>query len=177
MNSTASEDKEQPSTNIWIATTLALCLLIVGVTTTACLCIRRKKEKRAQIAVQLNELKPSDIPPELINSNSGNFEVFPNDNNDDNTDHYDVLPDDNNDDNTDHYDVLPDDVHDDCVVPYAVVHLDNTEREATPMFRSLRFVTEEEEEEEEEGEAESESVEEDIQDNGDYSGGIYMGAE
>ncbi len=45
MNSTAGEDKEQPSTNIWIATTLALCLLIVGVTTTACLCIRRKKGK------------------------------------------------------------------------------------------------------------------------------------
>ncbi|XP_052261354.1 protein jagged-1b-like [Dreissena polymorpha] len=134
----AGEDKEQSSTNIWIATTLALCLLIVGVTTTACLCIRREKEKRAQIAAQLNELQPSDIPLELINSNSGNFDVFPNDNNDDNTDHYDVLPDDNNDDNTDHYDVLPDDVHDDCVVPYAVVPLDNTEREATPMFRSLQ---------------------------------------
>ncbi|KAH3817670.1 hypothetical protein DPMN_119225 [Dreissena polymorpha] len=94
------EDKEQSSTNIWIATMLALCLLIVGVTTTACLYIRRKKEMRAQIAVQLNELIPSDIPLELIDSNSGYYEVFPNDNNDDNTDHYAVFPDDNNDDNT-----------------------------------------------------------------------------
>ncbi|XP_052280727.1 multiple epidermal growth factor-like domains protein 10 [Dreissena polymorpha] len=147
------EVKEQSSTIIWIAPTLALCLLIVVVTITACLCIRRKKKKREQKAVQLNELRPSDIPLELIDSNSGNYDVFPYDNNDDNTDNYDVIPDDNNYDNTDHYDVLPDDnngdktdpydalpddVHDDFVVPYAVVPLDNTEREATPMYRSLQ---------------------------------------
>ncbi|KAH3774764.1 hypothetical protein DPMN_176157, partial [Dreissena polymorpha] len=75
-------------------------------------------------------------PNDLIDSNSGNYDVFPDDNNEDNSGYYDVLPNDNNDDNTDHYDVLPDDVHDDCIVIYAVVPLDHTEREATPMYTS-----------------------------------------
>ncbi|XP_052259786.1 uncharacterized protein LOC127864131 [Dreissena polymorpha] len=82
-----------------------------------------------------NELKPTDIPLELIERDSGNYDVLPDDNNEDNISNYDVIPNDNN-DNTDHYDVLPDDVHDDFIVPYAVVHLDNTEREATPMYTS-----------------------------------------
>ncbi|KAH3717275.1 hypothetical protein DPMN_060057 [Dreissena polymorpha] len=130
------EDSKQSSTSIWIATTLGSCVLIVGFTTTACLCIRRKKRKRALNAVQQIELKTSDIPQELRDSNSGNYDVLPDDNNIDNSGNYDVLPDQISDDNSDHYDVLPVDGHDDFVVPYAVVPFDITEREATPMYTS-----------------------------------------
>ncbi|KAH3788303.1 hypothetical protein DPMN_166439 [Dreissena polymorpha] len=71
-------------TIILIVTTLALCLLVVGVTI-ASLCIRRKKieaRKRALKTVQQIELQPSNSP-----------QVLPDDALDDDIVHYEVVPD------------------------------------------------------------------------------------